>query len=391
MKKLKRILFISNAYPRASDPCNCPPVGYKLAHMRKEGVIVNILSLEKASLLKSRNFLHIIKFFLVLLLPIITIERHKFIGEEYKIFRAHYGRISKIFLPIFLYILIRINQYDVFSYQFLWSTTELPFLKRVFNKPSVITIHGSDLHETAVENLVEYEKFKFAIKTADKIIYVSKGLRKISEDIGLSSNKDLVITNGYDPEIFKVNQKKAKFPVFGFVGHLYSVKRADKLPEIFNLIKKSIPNAKLIIVGGGIKKQNLRLEMEKGFKEYGIEEDIEFVGEVLPNEVANYYSEMDVLLFPSRREGFGAVVIEARACGIPVVGSDNGGIPEAVGEGGIIVKDGRDFERRFASAAVNLYRDLPSRDTINKGVSRYSWPELVKIELALYEKLIKFN
>jgi len=63
---------------------------------------------------------------------------------------------------------------------------------------------------------------------------------------------------------------------------------------------------------------------------------------------------MDVMILPSRNEGFGAVIIEAQACGVPVVGSSNGGIPEAIGDGGIVVEEGENFEKRFAEAVINF-------------------------------------
>ncbi|MDN5345742.1 MAG: teichuronic acid biosynthesis glycosyltransferase TuaC [Petrotoga sp.] len=76
--------------------------------------------------------------------------------------------------------------------------------------------------------------------------------------------------------------------------------------------------------------------------------DVVFAGRVPQVEVAKYMNAMDVMVLPSRNEGFGAVVIEAQACGTCVVGSSNGGIPEAIGFEEYVVKEGKNFEERFA-------------------------------------------
>lgn len=98
---------------------------------------------------------------------------------------------------------------------------------------------------------------------------------------------------------------------------------------------------------------------------------------------------MDVMILPSRNEGFGAVVIEAQSCGVPVVGSDNGGIPEAVGNGGIIVKEGDYFEKRFATAVIELLDNPIDSETLRQRSLSFSWQNIVNKELEIYEKLIK--
>jgi teichuronic acid biosynthesis glycosyltransferase TuaC len=386
---LKKVLYISPGYPRKSDPANNPTIGYSLAYTQKQGVNVNVLSIKKVVLKGRTSIIQILKYLLVLFSPLILFDRHKFLDQEYKIYKIYYSFLSSFWLPIFLIVFVKIKSYDLLHYHFLWSTKELILLKKIFKISSIITIHGSDLHKTAVKDTAARMEFKKAIGAADKVIYVSKGLRDIADSIGLTTNKDVIIPNGYDPQNFFLTKKVTEAPVFGFVGHLYKIKRADKIPEIFKYIKEEIKEAELLIVGGGETSQNLRDYMEEKLSEYGLIDSVVFVGEVHPSKVSKYYAEMDILLFPSRNEGFGAVAIEARACGVPVVGSDKGGIPEAIGEGGVTVKQGRDFERRFAKEVVRLYRDLPSRKVIYSGAKSNTWENVVERILEIYE--IEYN
>jgi len=69
--------------------------------------------------------------------------------------------------------------------------------------------------------------------------------------------------------------------------------------------------------------------------------DVHFTGMLPQAEVAKWMNAMDVMILPSRNEGFGMVIVEAQGCGTSVVGSSNGGIPEAIGNGGIVVEKAR--------------------------------------------------
>ena len=386
MKRFK-VLFISGGYPRNGAPSHCPFIGYRLAYLQKYGIHADVLSFKKINFKNRTTFLKVAKYIIISIFPFVTIESYNFIGEKYMIYNINYSFLSRIWLPVIILFLVKAKKYSLFHYHFLWFTENLVLLKKIIKIPAIITVHGSDLHTTAINNKNAFIQFKHTINKSDKIIYVSKSLQSLSEKIGLSTDKDIVIHNGFDANIFALTRKNAKEPIFGFVGRIHTVKRADKLPEIFYYIKEKIPNAKLIIVGG-IDQIEVEKQMKADFKKYKLDKCVNFIGEVLPERVSTYYAKMDVLLFPSRNEGFGAVVVESRACGVPVVGCSNGGIPEAVGDGGKLVTDGDDFERRFAEAAVNLLNNLPSRENISNNVADFAWDKIILQEIDVYKKLI---
>jgi teichuronic acid biosynthesis glycosyltransferase TuaC len=378
----KSILYITPCFPSKKNPSHGPFIGYRMKFLQKYGFKTDILSLNYLSFKGRKGLLRIIKYLIILLIPLVKKEKYSFQGYEYSIFRIYYGFISKIWLLIYLLILTKRNKYSLFHYHWLWSTGELSFFKKYLKKTSIITIHGSDIHKTAREDNIAYNQYKKSILSADKIIYVSEALRNIAKSINLATEKDIIIPNGYDPNLFSLTNKLNKELTLGYIGHLIEVKRTDKLPEIFFNVKRRIPNSKLLIVGDG----ELKNLMVEKFKEYGIYCDVIFIGEVPPDKVANYYEMMDLLLIPSRNEGFGTVAIEARACGVPVIGSSNGGVPEAVGKGGIIVQEGENFEKRYADAVIEFVKNLPSRESIHKGVKGFTWDNIIRKEIRVYKE-----
>ena len=85
--------------------------------------------------------------------------------------------------------------------------------------------------------------------------------------------------------------------------------------------------------------------MREDVRHFKMDDKVKFTGRVPVEKVADYMRTMNVFVLPSRQEAFGCVIKEAQACGAMVVGSSNGGIPEVIGNGGIIVMEGDDFEK----------------------------------------------
>jgi len=98
---------------------------------------------------------------------------------------------------------------------------------------------------------------------------------------------------------------------------------------------------------------------------------------------------MDVMILPSRKEGFRAVVIEAQACGTCIVGSNNGGIAEAIGFQEYVVEEGPDFEERFAKKVVEVLRSGYDRQKIVQRAQKYTWEYIVKMEKQVYEAVLQ--
>ena len=254
------------------------------------------------------------------------------------------------------------------------------------NIPYIVNCQGSDIN---YKMQLSPELYIDVFENAAKVVFVSNAILDKAKDYGYSGNNAIVSPNGVDLDNFKLLDKNKikielglKNKVVGFVGNLLPVKRADKLPEIFYEINKQ-KEVDFLVVGDG----PLKKEIEQRCKEKNL--NVLFTGKIPHDEIPRYMNAMDVMILPSRNEGFGAVVIEAQSCGVPVVGSDNGGIPEAVGNGGIIVKEGDYFEKRFATAVIELLDNPIDSETLRQRSLSFSWQNIVNKELEIYEKLIK--
>lgn len=282
------------------------------------------------------------------------------------------------------------NSFKIENYELIHAHRLFPegysalILSKKYNIPFVTTTHGSELHGTESswrETILEI------LNNASKNIFVSNFLKKQANKIGYDGKNYKVIPNGINTRLFRpldrheVRKKLGlinnNYKYVGFVGNLEYVKRADKFPEIFNKISKKYPKAKFLIVGDG----SLKNEVIKKTRDLSIT----FFGKVPHEQVPKYLNAMDVVILPSRNEGWPCVVLEAQACGVPVVGSNNGGIPEAINRSDLIVKESKNFENEFALKTVETLRNPIKREEIRKNAISYNWTEIIKKEIAVYK------
>jgi len=256
-----------------------------------------------------------------------------------------------------------------------------------YDKPFVVSLHGDDI------NLLMPERRDIYVEVLEKAwtnIFVSNALLEKAKSLGYSGKNGVVIPNGYNNEILKPLVKKEirnevkiykdDYKYVGFVGYLVLVKRADKLGEIFNLIAKEYPKTYFIVVGDGPLREEIKKETE------GL--NIIFTGRISQQEVAKWMNAMDVMVLPSRQEGFGAVVIEAQACGTCVIGSSNGGIPEAIGFPEYVVQEGENFEERFAKKVVEVLVHGYDASKLIERSKEFTWRNIVEREIEVYRKIV---
>jgi N-acetyl-alpha-D-glucosaminyl L-malate synthase BshA len=144
------------------------------------------------------------------------------------------------------------------------------------------------------------------------------------------------------------------------ISNLRPVKRVGVALEVFRTIRRSV-RARLLVVGDGPDRE----EADRRLSEYGLEDDVLFLGE--QDDPVALLSISDLFLLPSIQESFGLAALEAMACGVPVVASRVGGLPEIIEDGITGFTCPPDEVDGMAERGVALLtdRDLHARVTTN--------------------------
>lgn len=129
--------------------------------------------------------------------------------------------------------------------------------------------------------------------------------------------------------------------VVAILGHISEVKGHPTFVEAAGLLARTFPQSRFLVIGGETIQQGLRGQLEQRARDLGLGDRVQFLG--FRNDVAQILSAADVVVLPSLAEGFPLAVLEAMACGKPVVATPVGGVPEAIVEGvtGMLVAPGR--------------------------------------------------
>ena len=176
--------------------------------------------------------------------------------------------------------------------------------------------------------------------------------------------------------------------VVGTVGRLSREKGIDILLEAFAEVHKAISQARLLIVGDG----SQLADLQKLARQLGIGDSITWTGQLSWEAAMGCLRLMDVVAVPSRYEGFGLTVVEAMACGRPVVASSVDGLAEVIRDGvsGCLVP--AEDASAFAEALTDLLKDKERRQTIGMAARRhaeeyYAYPRFRERCRVLYESL----
>ena len=147
------------------------------------------------------------------------------------------------------------------------------------------------------------------------------------QKLGIQENKLKVIYNGIDLDCYKkLNKIKNDNFTIGTVGRINAKKGIDTVLRAFEKVLIDYPNLKLNIVGDGPSKDEyIKLSIK-----LGINENVKFLGYMQPEEVMVEMSKWNLFILASKSEGFGMVLIEAGALGIPIIATRVGAIPEII-------------------------------------------------------------
>jgi N-acetyl-alpha-D-glucosaminyl L-malate synthase BshA len=197
----------------------------------------------------------------------------------------------------------------------------------------VTTLHGTDI--TIVGQDRSFHPItKFSIERSTRISAVSHFLREETiYTFGCTGCEVVVIHNFIDPEVYDrskyepvLRDQAGGRKVLIHISNFRAVKRVRDVVRVFAKVRAQLPSI-LVMVGDGPD----RLDAEEEAQTLGVAADVHFLGRI--DAVAPLLAGADLFLLPSDRESFGLSALEALACGVPVVGSRAGGLPEVVREG----------------------------------------------------------
>jgi len=217
-----------------------------------------------------------------------------------------------------------------------------------------------------------------AVKKAKKIIAVSRATKKDLIDFyGVSSEKIVVAYEGCEP-IFKPSVRKNGKPYFLFVGALKPIKNIPRILEAYALfLKKTGRDIPFLFAGGDLW---LDKEIEPTIKRLGLSQKIKFLGFVPQKKLVALYQEALAFVSPALWEGFGLTLVEAMACGCPVVAGNTGAQPEVLGKGGVLVDPKNVSE--IALAMEELTRSERLRQQLSeaglKQIKNFSWEKFTQ-------------
>ncbi len=207
---------------------------------------------------------------------------------------------------------------------------------RAAGVPYMLVAHGTDVASVSADSRVA-RTCREAMDEACLIVAVSEDLAGRVRALGPRAPV-AVCHMGVDTRRFRPRPDARRTlhldvieRVALFAGNLVRVKNVANLVAAFATLRAAGECDRLVLVGDG----PLRDELEAQAEGLGVRDEVTFLGK-LPNEdLPDWMNAADVFVLPSRNEGFGLVLLEAMACGTPVVGTAVGGIPEIIADGSL--------------------------------------------------------
>lgn len=395
MDKTFNILVITTAFPRHERDIISPWLVKELLLLKERGHRVKVLTSSYRAL-KQKDYkgLEIFRFryaprnWEVLTHDVAVPERVKQ-GISFKLLVIPYLKMG--FLNA-LWLALK-EKFDVVHVH--WPVPHilfaLPFKLRKSTK-IVAFVHGSEI--ALLSRLNQFLK-KIIIKmmsACDMIFANSSYIKNKVKDIGIKARVELLpLGNPHEQKIFPYSRKEQITILF--VGRLIEIKGLPVLLKAFEKVLQEYPDARLNVVGDG---PLMRYSVELA-KELGIFKNVIFSGFLAGEPLKDSFRNATMLVLPSittrtgETEGLGMVLVEAISFGIPVIGSNIGGIPDIIidGKTGLLFQPGNDVE--LAEKILLLIKNESLRRTlVEEGqkhiIENFSWDYIInKLETTILE------
>ncbi len=290
-------------------------------------------------------------------------------------------KIGSVLTPRFLYraalaearrLAARGIKFDVIDAHYFYPDgVAAALLGRALRKPVVITGRGTDL--TLIPQAAgPRAQIQWAAREASAMVTVCEDLRQRLIKLGAQPDRVITLRNGVDLDLFAPRDREAARVALGLEGYTLLCVGALIPRKGQRLVIEAVaqrPGLALLIVGDGPMREALQALAEQ----LGVASRVRFLGETPHRALPDIYSAVDALVLASEREGWANVLLEAMACGAPVIASDVNGSAEVVGA----PEAGRLLAARTPAAIVaavdDLQRNPPARAATRRYAERFGW------------------
>lgn len=269
--------------------------------------------------------------------------------------------------------------------------------------PAIFVMHGADWlafpqNYYLFDRLYHKVSLPLFCRKADRIISVSHDATRIAVDrLNLPPSKVATVYHGFrtdfqrveDPERLARVRARYKLPerFILYVGRIYPMKNVRGLVEAFATLRDRIAHSLVIC---GIKHYKTEPDFE-AIERHSLHDRVTLTGFVEEEDLPALYSMADAFVLPSLYEGFGIPLLEAMACGCPIVTSTQGSCPEVVDGAGVLVNP-RDPD----DIAAGIYKVLADRELaaglVRKGyqrVAQFSWEKCARETLDVIASVVR--
>jgi glycosyltransferase involved in cell wall biosynthesis len=274
--------------------------------------------------------------------------------------------------------------------------------------PTVVTVHDVIqfvLPEYAWRKIsrLYFGMVSVAARRADAVITVSEcSKRDIMKIIGLPAERIHVIGNAVDASFYpvrdawllaNVRERYAIAPRFVlYFGGFDMRKNVPRIIEAYSQLPDNLRREYQLVIAGRYQHLGHPLypDPRKTVQRLGLEGSVIFTGQIREQDKAPLYSAASVYMFPSLYEGFGMTVLEAMACGTPVLTSNVSALPEVVGDAGALV-DPYSTEAISQTLAELLENQALRDELARRGLERarrFTWPQVAEQTVRVYKQIL---
>ncbi|KXH72299.1 MAG: hypothetical protein AM326_03680 [Candidatus Thorarchaeota archaeon SMTZ-45] len=250
---------------------------------------------------------------------------------------------------VFNRVLERIREQNEFK--------DLPMIATIHGRPKPLILPGG-------KQTTDYDAFVDACPF-NLILAVSKNVEEVLEHYLTERKRSIPVRTlylGIDLSVFYPQPDASKQWDIAFLGRLESMKAVDLFPEMLSLLKSDFPSLRFLMTGEG----SLRNQLLDDFERKDVSDMVDYLGVVNTEQVPNLINQSRVFIYPSREEPFGLSILEAMACGVPVVTTNVFGPSEIITNNvdGLTVPP--DNVRELVRAIVTLLQDKRLREKIGR-------------------------